>query len=45
LIERRIKASRKEAHDGLDDWWREAMANLRPTPEDDAPLEGGEEKR
>ena len=37
LTERWSKASRKEAHDDLDDWWREAMAHLRPTPEDDAP--------
>jgi hypothetical protein len=26
---------RKEAHDGLDDWWREVMAHLRPTPEEE----------
>jgi hypothetical protein len=28
VVESWLKA-RKEAHDNLDDWWREAMAHLR----------------
>jgi hypothetical protein len=41
VVETWIKA-RKEAlaacaHDDDLGWWREAMAHLRPTPEDDAP--------
>jgi hypothetical protein len=34
------------AHDDSDlSWWREACANLRPTPEDDKILDDEEEKR
>jgi hypothetical protein len=33
------------AHDDDLSWWREAMANLRPTLDDDAIAEDGEEKR
>ena len=37
VVESWLKAH-QEAHDDLDDWWREAMAHLRPPPEDDETL-------
>jgi hypothetical protein len=42
VVESWLKARKEEAHDDLDDWWREAMAHLRPPPEDDAPLGDGD---
>jgi hypothetical protein len=50
LIEIWVRAHKEvlattHAHDDDLSWWREALAKLRPTPEDDAILEAEEENR